>query len=82
MRFNRLSAVAAAEALSEDELTLAIHVVCSAFNAQKFPGVATLEHVRQMVDVLDHERGRREKATAEHAVAAIAWSEPRRNGAF
>jgi uncharacterized protein YsxB (DUF464 family) len=51
--------------LNDAELTLTIHVVCSAFSAAHFPGVSSLSDVRQLVDVLEHERGRREKATTE-----------------
>lgn len=58
-RFSRAAATEVAQTLSDAELSLAIHVVCSAFSSAHFPGVETLDHVRQMADVLEHERDRR-----------------------
>lgn len=46
--------------LTRDELELSVHVVCSAFRAQWFPGIQSLADVRELVDVLAHETKRRD----------------------
>jgi hypothetical protein len=66
--FNRPNANRTAANLTDDQLDHVIHIVCSCFDPGLFPGVDTLDEVRQIVDVLSHERGRRAKATAEMPV--------------
>lgn len=68
MTFSRSAAGAAAKNLTDAELARVIQAVCGSFPAAHFPGVRTLSEVRQLVDVLEHENGRREKATAEHQI--------------
>lgn len=58
--FDRMQAAQKARTMSRDELELSIHVVCSAFSPRWFPGIKSLNDVREMVEVLAHESRRRE----------------------
>jgi hypothetical protein len=60
MTFSRTHANQQVRCLTRPELDLAIHVICSAFNSHHFPGVETLDDVRQLVDILAHEKHRRD----------------------
>jgi hypothetical protein len=71
MTFNRLHATQQVRAMTREELDLAIHVLCSAFNAQRFPGIDTLQDVHEMVSVLAKEKQRRD------VFDTLAQTEPR-----
>jgi hypothetical protein len=58
--FNRDRAAQRARAFSGEELESVIRGVCAAFSAETFPGVATLDEVRQMVEILSHEQHKRD----------------------
>jgi len=60
MKFDRAIASQRAHALTRPELDLAIHVVCSAFSSEHFPGVETLADVREMIEILAREKHRRD----------------------
>lgn len=60
MTFSRPTAAQRARALTRDELELSIHMVVSAFSAEWFPGIESLNDVREMVDVLAREKQRRD----------------------